>query len=210
MNTDGANDSSTTPIKKTIVNKLVLLGDIYVGKTSIAHRFVKNEFSENQESTVGAVFLWHAIELNDCLVKFDIWDTAGQERYRSLAPMYYKGAKAAIVVYDITVYETFRRAKEWINELHQNASPNIVIALVGNKVDLEENRKVNTTEAKEFADKNGLCHFETSAKRGINLSELFMTLAKAVPLDIPQNSDSKKLGGAGKTPEKTSRCFGCM
>jgi len=210
MNTDTTTgETSTASIKKTIVNKLVLLGDIYVGKTSIAHRFVKNEFSENQESTVGAVFLWHALELPDCLVKFDIWDTAGQERYRSLAPMYYKGAKAAIVVYDITAYDTFRRAKEWVNELHQNASPNIVIALVGNKVDLEENRKVTVLEAKEFADKNGLCHFETSAKRGTNLSELFMTIAKAVPLDLPQNTDnSKKLGGA-KAVEKPSGCGAC-
>lgn len=211
MNSDNATTAdAATPIKKTIVNKLVLLGDIYVGKTSIAHRFVKNEFSENQESTVGAVFLWHALELQDCLVKFDIWDTAGQERYRSLAPMYYKGAKAAIVVYDITVYDTFRRAKEWVSELHQNASPNIVIALVGNKVDLEESRKVTTQEAKEFADKNGLCHFETSAKRGTNLSELFMTIAKAVPLDLDKSSDTKKKLDQQKPAEKASRCGGCM
>jgi len=80
-----------------------LLGDVYVGKTSIALRFAKDEFSDFLDSTIGAVFLPHAIELNDSKIKFDIWDTAGQERFRSLAPMYYKGSRAAIVVYDITV-----------------------------------------------------------------------------------------------------------
>jgi len=166
-------------------------------------------FLKNQESTVGAVFMTHAIELNDCMVKFDIWDTAGQERYRSLAPMYYKGAKAAVVVYDITSYDTFRRAKEWINELHQNANTQIVIALVGNKVDLEENRKVSTQEAKEFAEKNGLFHFETSAKRGINLSELFMAIAKAIPQAPAQNAaDNKKLQPSTQAKPTGSWC-GC-
>jgi len=209
MNSDSTETTTDTPVKKTIVNKLVLLGDVYVGKTSIAYRFVKNEFSENQESTVGAVFMTHAIELSDCMVKFDIWDTAGQERYRSLAPMYYKGAKAAVVVYDISSYDTFRRAKDWINELHQNANPNIVIALVGNKLDLEESRKVQTQEAKEFADKSGLFHFETSAKRGINLNELFMAIAKAIPqIPTQAGTDGRRLN---RTPEvKPSRCMGCL
>ena len=82
--------------------------------------------------------------LNDTTVKFEIWDTAGQERYHSLAPMYYRGAQAAIVVYDITNADSFTRAKNWVKELQRQGNPNIVIALAGNKVDLDEERKIST------------------------------------------------------------------
>lgn len=80
----------------------VLLGDMGAGKTSLVLRFVKGEFSEYQDSTIGAAFFTQVLSLNEATIKFDIWDTAGQERYHSLAPMYYRGAAAAIVVYDIT------------------------------------------------------------------------------------------------------------
>ena len=87
--------------KKLCQFKLVLLGDIAVGKSSLVVRFVKGQFFEYQESTIGAAFLTHTMTVDDVSVKFDIWDTAGQERYQSLAPMYYRGAAAAIVVYNI-------------------------------------------------------------------------------------------------------------
>ena len=89
-----------------------------------------------------AAFLTQTVCLDDTTVKFEIWDTAGQERYHSLAPMYYRGAQAAIVVYDITSQDTFGRAKNWIKELQRQASPNIVIALAGNKADLSSKRMV--------------------------------------------------------------------
>uniref|UniRef100_A0A2K5MC10 RAB5B, member RAS onco family n=1 Tax=Cercocebus atys TaxID=9531 RepID=A0A2K5MC10_CERAT len=90
--------------------KLVLLGESAVGKSSLVLRFVKGQFHEYQESTIGAAFLTQSVCLDDTTVKFEIWDTAGQERYHSLAPMYYRGAQAAIVVYDITNQETFAQA----------------------------------------------------------------------------------------------------
>ena len=83
--------------------------------------------------------------------------------------MYYKGSKAAIVVFDLTIYETFKRAQQWIKELNENASPDIVIALVGNKLDLDDNRQVPTDEAQSYADKKGLLYFEASAKNNINI-----------------------------------------
>ncbi|MEE6471524.1 hypothetical protein FKM82_009292 [Ascaphus truei] len=122
--------------------KLVLLGESAVGKSSLVLRFVKGQFHEFQESTIGAAFLTQSVCLDDTTVKFEIWDTAGQERYHSLAPMYYRGAQAAIVVYDITNQETFARAKTWVKELQRQASPNIVIALSGNKADLTNKRMV--------------------------------------------------------------------
>ena len=89
-----------------------------------------------------AAFLTQTVCLNDTTVKFEIWDTAGQERYHSLAPMYYRGAQAAIVVYDITNADSFERAKNWVKELQRQGNPNIVIALAGNKCDLSAKRAV--------------------------------------------------------------------
>uniref|UniRef100_A0A1A8PWQ3 RAB5C, member RAS oncogene family n=2 Tax=Nothobranchius rachovii TaxID=451742 RepID=A0A1A8PWQ3_9TELE len=94
--------NSTVGPNKICQFKLVLLGESAVGKSSLVLRFVKGQFHEFQESTIGAAFLTQTVCLDDTTVKFEIWDTAGQERYHSLAPMYYRGAQAAIVVYDIT------------------------------------------------------------------------------------------------------------
>ncbi|KXG24103.1 hypothetical protein SORBI_3008G185400 [Sorghum bicolor] len=105
--------------------KLVLLGDVGAGKSSLVLRFVKGQFVEFQESTIGAAFFSQTLAVNDETVKFEIWDTAGQERYHSLAPMYYRGAAAAIVVYDITNAASFTRAKKWVQELQ--AQGNIVL-----------------------------------------------------------------------------------
>ncbi|ETW21050.1 hypothetical protein, variant [Plasmodium falciparum Santa Lucia] len=128
---------------KVFNSKLVLLGDTSVGKSCIVVRFAKNEFYEYQESTIGAAFMTQLIDIGECTIKFEIWDTAGQERYRSLAPMYYRGASAAVIVYDITNKKSFEGAKGWIHELKSVHSNDIIIALAGNKNDLEEHRAVD-------------------------------------------------------------------
>jgi len=120
-------------------------------------------------------------------VKFEIWDTAGQERYRSLAPMYYRGAAAAVVVYDITNPDSFTGAKSWVKELQRRADPpNVVIALAGNKADLESRRKVAFEEANSYAEENGILHLETSAKNANNVKALFVEIAKKLPKNPPQ------------------------
>merc|ERR1711959_316984 len=166
---------------KVVQFKLVLLGDSAVGKSSLVLRFVRGQFFEYQESTIGAAFLTQNVSLNDYTVKFEIWDTAGQERYHSLAPMYYRGAAAAVVVYDITSQDSFSRAKAWVKELQRQGSPSIVIALAGNKCDLASKRKVETSEAAEYSKDNGLFHIETSAKTALNVEELFKAIAKKLP-----------------------------
>ncbi|XP_010711109.1 ras-related protein Rab-5A [Meleagris gallopavo] len=125
-----------------------------------------------------AAFLTQTVCLDDTTVKFEIWDTAGQERYHSLAPMYYRGAQAAIVVYDITNEESFARAKNWVKELQRQASPNIVIALAGNKADLANKRAVDFQEAQAYADDNSLLFMETSAKTSMNVNEIFMAIGE--------------------------------
>uniref|UniRef100_A0A8I5N670 RAB5A, member RAS onco family n=6 Tax=Boreoeutheria TaxID=1437010 RepID=A0A8I5N670_PAPAN len=145
----------------------------------------------------GAAFLTQTVCLDDTTVKFEIWDTAGQERYHSLAPMYYRGAQAAIVVYDITNEESFARAKNWVKELQRQASPNIVIALSGNKADLANKRAVDFQEAQSYADDNSLLFMETSAKTSMNVNEIFMAIAKKLPKNEPQNPGANSARGRG-------------
>jgi len=173
--------------------KLVLLGESAVGKSSLVLRFVKGQFLDYQESTIGAAFLTQTVCLNDTTVKFEIWDTAGQERYHSLAPMYYRGAQAAIVVYDITSYDSFDRAKKWVKELQRQGNPNIVIALAGNKVDLASKRTVEIEESQAYAEENGILFMETSAKTAANVNELFVAIAKKLPKTQPPRPNSARL-----------------
>ena len=166
--------------------KVVFLGDTSVGKSCLAVRFIKNEFFEFQEPTIGAAFLGKTINVNDKRYKFEIWDTAGQERYRSLAPMYYRGAKAAVIVYDITDEDTFKGAKTWVSEI-QKKSENCLILLVGNKVDLTMNRKVDIHMVKDYVEINNIIYMESSAKTGLNVDKIFTTIAENIPEDNEQN-----------------------
>lgn len=186
--------------------KLVLLGESAVGKSSIVQRFVKNSFDEFRESTIGAAFLTQSIKLtkdeiinnngdincDDIIIKFEIWDTAGQERYRSLASMYYRNAQAAIVVYDITQIESLEKAKYWIKELQKQANNDIIITLVGNKLDLQNERKISEETARKLSTELNLQYFEVSAKTGENVEELFKNIALKMPFQnqLSKNSNS--------------------
>lgn len=159
--------------------KLVLLGDSGVGKTSIVTRYVQGAVNEYQISTIGAAYLTKYETVDNKVVKFNIWDTAGQEKYRNLAPLYYRDAQAAIVVYDITESSSVPNAKRWIAELKEKLPSNSVqIAIVGNKIDLEEQRQVPTEEIQKFAQENGYFFKEVSAKAGINVDKVFTLLAR--------------------------------
>ncbi|XP_032458652.1 ras-related protein Rab-31 isoform X5 [Phocoena sinus] len=124
--------------------KVCLLGDTGVGKSSIVCRFVQDHFDHNISPTIGASFMTKTVPCGNELHKFLIWDTAGQERFHSLAPMYYRGSAAAVIVYDITKQDSFHTLKKWVKELKEHGPENIVMAIAGNKCDLSDIRHWNS------------------------------------------------------------------
>lgn len=159
--------------------KIVFLGESGTGKTSMILHFVQGSFSPSVTSTVGAAFFNHTMQnvFEGQDAQLAIWDTAGQETMRGLAPMYYRGAAAAIIVFDVTSRDSFVQVSGWIEEVFDTVE-NIVVAVVGNKIDLDANRVVSMEEGMKLAQENGLIYCETSAKTGAGLDFLFQKVMK--------------------------------
>ncbi|MCY3410206.1 MAG: GTP-binding protein [Candidatus Heimdallarchaeota archaeon] len=157
--------------------KVLVIGQGSVGKTSIATRYTRGGFKESHLMTLGANFMLKDVKLeNGEKVRLSIWDTAGQERFRKVVETYYKGAKGCVLVYDITLKETFVELEYWKNTSHANV-PDMNYVLVGNKLDLaDEARQVTTEEAQAKADEWGMPFFEASAKTNININEIFESM----------------------------------
>jgi small GTP-binding protein len=165
--------------------KIVLVGDAGVGKTHILSRYIKGSLPKNPTATIGVEFATRTVPLQSGgTVKAQIWDTAGQERYRAITSAHYRRAVGAMLVYDVTSEKTFANAKRWMEELRDHAEPDIVIMLVGNKIDLCDRnpaaRKVPIEQASEFAKANRLLFEETSSITAARVKESFETLLQAI------------------------------
>ena len=194
--------SRSTPAASAKKYKLVLLGESGVGKSSVVQRLMKNVFNANINSTVGASFFRYSCTVDgDTTVFFDIWDTAGQERFKSLASMYYRGAAAAIVMFEINVADTFEKAKFWVRELHVN-SPETIVVLMGNKKDLESERQVSLADAQQGAAEMNALYVETSALTGEGVQEAFQAVAQR--LVETNNTVNVRVGGVVGQPESTT------
>eukprot|EP01084_Bolivina_argentea_P125971 223116_1 len=164
--------------KPPMTVKLCVLGDSRVGKSSVIIRFVKNEFDQYKFPTIGATFLTQSVSFNDHLIKFEIWDTAGQEKYRSLAPLYTRGACVVIIVYDITNLESFECVSRWLESIRtQQIYHETIVAIVGNKSDLNGDRKVSFEQCQEIFRNKVQIIMETSAKNSTNVKQLFKEIA---------------------------------
>jgi Ras-related protein Rab-11A len=159
-----------------MIFKVVLIGDSGVGKSNILSRYIRDEFSIETKSTVGVEFGHKKIMLKNTKIKAQIWDTAGQERYKSITNAYYKGAKGALVVFDLSRKDTFQTVDRWIDELKTNSDQESTIILIGNKSDLEEERQVTEEEARQKAEHYNLAYLETSALQSINIDKAFITM----------------------------------
>ncbi|XP_059062544.1 ras-related protein Rab-31 [Achroia grisella] len=165
---------------KVIEAKIVVLGSQGVGKTSLVVRYIGKMFSKHISPTIGASFFTCNINVDDARVKLQVWDTAGQERFRSMAPMYYRNANAALLVFDITNIHSFTAIKGWVRELHSNVPEPMVLSMVGNKCDLEERREVSHHEATQYAASIGAHYCETSALHDQGIDQVFRSTATAL------------------------------
>ncbi len=184
--------------------KLIFIGDSGVGKSCLTSKAVKNTFEDYYQATVGFEFLTFNLKLNDKIIKMQIWDTCGQEIYKSLITNFYRNSSLAIVTYSIDNKESFVHAENWLADLRSQANPDVRIFLVGNKADLEENRKVSKAEGEKYKTENNLDLFmETSAKTGYNAKNVLIEAAKVLYKDYlnyeekngkPENNkDNKKI-----------------
>ena len=158
-----------------IVLKLLLLGDSSVGKTSILNKYISNKFDESSISTVGVDYMDKIIDYNKFKIKLQIWDTSGEEKFRTITKNFYRNADGLLVVFDLTKKESYDHIRSWINEAKEN-NDKLKTILIGNKLDLKDERIVAIDVAKQFAEKNNLKYIETSAKDGTNINESFQAI----------------------------------
>mmetsp|Transcript_7831 Transcript_7831/g.24774 ORF Transcript_7831/g.24774 Transcript_7831/m.24774 type:complete len:201 (-) Transcript_7831:26-628(-) len=172
-------------------HKVVFLGDEAAGKTSLVRRYMYDTFEENIQATIGMDFQSKTVHFEERTVRLQLWDTAGQERFRALIPGYLRDSSACIVVYDITSRPSFEGARSWVDQaLQDRARKELVLALVGNKVDLEVERAVPREEGEALARELGMLFFEASARTADCVDEIFEGVALALPLDaVPGKSE---------------------
>lgn len=160
--------------------KFLVIGSAGTGKSCILHHLLESKFKGDSTHTIGVEFGSKVVAAGGKTVKLQIWDTAGQERFRSVTRSYYRGAAGALLVYDITSRESFNALTNWLSDAKTLASPNIVIILCGNKVDLDAEREVTFLEASRFAQENEILFLETSALSGLNVEEAFLKCTKTI------------------------------
>ena len=176
--------------------KLIFIGDSSVGKSCLTAKAVKNNFEEYYQATVGFEFLTFNMKVNDKVIKLQIWDTCGQEIYKSLISNFYRNSSLAVLVYAIDNKESFVHVENWLNDLKNQANPDVRIFLVGNKADLEEDRKVQKEDGEKYKEVQHLDLFlETSAKTGHNARNVLVEAAKILYKDyLKFNENNKNLG----------------
>ena len=177
---------STPGINYDYLLKYIIIGDAAVGKSNLLLRFAQNDFKAEYQLTIGVEFGAKNIDINNKKFRLQIWDTAGQENYRSITRAYYKNSVCAILVYDISNRDSFDHISNWIEDCLAQSPKTVFMVLVGNKSDLNDNRKVSFQEGQDMARNNNMMFFETSAKTGENVDKIFEDSAKEISNKINQ------------------------
>eukprot|EP01080_Neovahlkampfia_damariscottae_P001687 gene1687-456_t len=189
--------------------KYIIIGDMAVGKSCLLHQFTDQNFLPDMPHTIGVEFGTKVMEIGGTSVKLQIWDTAGQERFRAVTKSYYRGAAGALMVYDITRRDTYNHLANWLTDCRNLTNPHTVIVMIGNKLDLSDQREVSFEEASKFAEENGLIYVEASAKTGKNVEDSFFATSSKIfekikSGDIDPNSVESGIQIAGNDNDQTS------
>lgn len=192
--------------------KVLVIGDSGCGKTCLVSRFSDKRFDESYVSTIGIDFTVKTIDVDGKIFKVQMWDTAGQERFRTITTSYYRGAHGIIMVYDVTDKNSFENMKMWLNEIERYASENVVKFMIGNKTDLATKREVTNEEAKQFAEKMDITHFETSAKTSNNFQDILNAICKEIGKSVckepvPQTVKPAPIVLPATSVKENSCCF---
>ncbi|CDW53038.1 Ras family protein [Trichuris trichiura] len=167
--------------------KIVLIGDMGVGKTCVVQRFKNGTYIERQGTTIGVDFTMKTLIIDGKRVKLQIWDTGGQERFRTITQSYYRSANGIIICYDVTSEQSFISVRRWLEDVEKFAAPNVVKLLIGNanslpvvstKTDLINEREISTEEGLKLAQAEQMDLIETSAKENVNIEQAFTSLAR--------------------------------
>ena len=180
-------------LKEELKFKVVIVGDSGVGKTNLVRRFINNVFTKDTKATVGVEFMSKNFIVDNKVIKLELWDTAGQERYKAITAAYYRGAKGAMIVYDVTSKDSFNNVDKWHNELKTKGSQDINIIMIGNKTDLEDIRHVSSEQGQEKAHFLQIPIMETSALDASNVKESFNRLIQEMYLSVfSKSNDNNK------------------
>ena len=192
--------------------KIMVLGESKVGKTSLIKRYTKDQFGGVYLTTVGMDFQDKIIEIEDKKVRLQIWDTAGQERFRNVTKSYFQSSQGLLVVYDITDKDSFENINFWMENVKKNAPENVKLILVGNKCDLANERKVTIEDGENKARNYNIKFFESSAKDGTNVNELFFYLANEIYQDNKLKGNNNSNNGVilRLAPSNNVKRFGCF
>ena len=189
-----------------IVFKILMLGDSEVGKSCFLMRYSDNVFVENYITTIGLDYKLKTIKLDSGkVIKVQLWDTAGQDKYRTIAKNYYKGSHGILLLYDITKMSSFENIREWIQDIRQEVSPKSIIFLIGNKIDLTDQRKISKEQGEELAEEFKIPFFEASAKSGENVDEVFKALYEKI-IEVYGDLEREKSSKLNKKQKNKGKC----
>ena len=177
--------------------KLIVIGDSGVGKSCLTNNAVKNIFDDSYNATVGFEFFTFNVRMFNKIIKLQIWDTCGQELYRSLITNFYRNSSLAVMVYAINNKESFDNIEMWLRELRTHSNPDAKVFLIGNKIDLENERQITKEQGEQFAKDNKINGFmEASAKTGVNAQKIFIQAATTLYEDyIKYQQKAEQSGG---------------
>ena len=166
--------------------KFIVIGDSSVGKSNIISKYKEDKFDQKGQPSIGVQFIAKNVVIENTTFRLQVWDTAGQETFRSMTRIYYKNSSCAFIVYDITEKESFNHVESWISECKKIAPETVLLVLIGNKSDLNESREVSYEEGLKFAEKNKMLFFETSAKNGVNIENIFKKSVENISNNIKE------------------------